>query len=117
MKKYIFALLLTFSLAGCRNTNMSEDMNRMKEDVRDGVNDMEDSIRDTYDKDMKNPNVQNSEDSYNQVPNDHSDTNNDIDNDAEHKPTASNLGLNLKELWTVPSFCNATIGTKLFRGF
>ena len=24
---------------------------------------------------------------------------------------------NLKELWTIPSFCNATIGTKLFRGF
>ena len=26
-------------------------------------------------------------------------------------------GLNLNELWMVPSFCNATIGTTLFRGY
>ena len=80
MKKYLLALIVSFSLVGCTN------LNEMEQDVKDGINDMDQDIKD-YSEDM---NPQN---------------------------TSNVYGLKLKELWTVPSFCNATIGTTLFRGY
>ena len=90
MKKYLIALLVSFSLVGCTRMNeMSQDvkdeMNDIGEDVRDDINDIREDMNDEF----------------------HDTT----------QPTSNNYGLNLNELWTVPSFCNATIGTTLFRGY
>ena len=66
-------------------------MEGMKEDINDGVSDIKEDI--------------------NEGVNDIEEEMNDMNN-SNYK-----YGLNLKELWTVPSFCNATMSTTLFRGY
>lgn len=68
-----------------------QTMEGMKEDINDGVNDIKEDI--------------------NEGVNDIEEEMNDMNN-SNYK-----YGLNLKELWTVPSFCNATMSTTLFRGY
>ena len=103
MKKILVTLMLVSSLTACRSTNMQEEMDRINEEVNDGVNDIKDGVNDVredvedYSDEMKDDLKENAQDSNN--------------------PTASNLGLNLHELWMVPSFCNSVMGTTLFRGY
>ena len=96
MKKYLIALLVSFSLVGCTNMNemgqdVKDELSDMSEDVRDEVNDIGEDMKDEF------------EDS--------------TDATDKTQPTSNVYGLNLHELWMVPSFCNATIGTTLFRGY
>ena len=99
MKKYLIVLLVSFSLVGCTNMNemgqdVKDEMNEMGDDVRDDINDLGEGIQD-YSEDIKD----------------------EFDGTDKTQPTSNTFGLDLNELWTVPSFCNATIGTTLFRGY
>ena len=101
MKKYLFALLLSFSLVGY--TKMSE----MGQDVKDGMNEIKDDLKD-YGQDMKDD-----------IHDSNQDMSDDVNKDSQTQnaqPT-SFYGLDLDLLWTVPSFCNATIGKPVFRGY
>ena len=68
-----------------------QTMEGMKEDVKDGVSDIKEDINEGV---------------------------NDIEEEMDDmKDSNYKYGLNLEELWTVPSFCNATMSTTLFRGY
>lgn len=108
MKKYLIATLLAFCLTGCRNMNeMKQDAYDMGQDAKDEMNDMGEDIKE-YGKDMKED-----------IKDYDEDMREDFKDESykQTQPTSNVYGLNLDELWLVPSFCNATIGTKLFRGY
>ena len=94
MKKYLMAMLLAFTLTGCRNMTTND----LGQDVQNGIEDTGEGIRDGLD------NIEDGiENGYNNI------TENK-DNEST-SPTAYTHF----DLWTVPSYCNAMMGTPEFK--